>query len=72
MFSREVKPLISGVFDGFNATIIAYGAKGCGKTHVIQVDFRLFLFCISHCFISSFTFSCLYYLLIEPFYCEGF
>ncbi|XP_044468274.1 kinesin-like protein KIN-10C isoform X2 [Mangifera indica] len=36
IFTREIKPLISGVFDGRNATIIANGAKGSGKTHVIQ------------------------------------
>ncbi|KAK0593976.1 hypothetical protein LWI29_025796 [Acer saccharum] len=36
IFEREVKPLIHGVFDGLNATIIAFGARGSGKTHVIQ------------------------------------
>ncbi|XP_059629242.1 kinesin-like protein KIN-10C [Cornus florida] len=36
LFSREVKPLISGVFDGQNATILAYGARGSGKTYLIQ------------------------------------
>lgn len=36
IFAREVKPLISEVFDGFNATIVACGAKGSGKTRVIQ------------------------------------
>ncbi|XP_062120390.1 kinesin-like protein KIN-10C isoform X2 [Humulus lupulus] len=36
IFSREVKPLISGVFSGCNATVIAYGAKNTGKTSVIQ------------------------------------
>ncbi|KAK3220685.1 hypothetical protein Dsin_014655 [Dipteronia sinensis] len=36
IFEREVKPLIQGVFDGLNATIIAFGARGSGKTHVIQ------------------------------------
>ena len=39
IFEREVKPLIQGVFDGLNATIIAFGARGSGKTHVIQVGF---------------------------------
>ncbi|EXC19146.1 Kinesin-like protein KIF22 [Morus notabilis] len=36
IFSREVKPLISGVFDGCNATVIAYGARGSGKTSLTQ------------------------------------
>ncbi|TXG70935.1 hypothetical protein EZV62_005870 [Acer yangbiense] len=36
IFEREVKPLIQGVFDGLNATIIAFGARGSGKTHAIQ------------------------------------
>jgi len=25
--------LIDGVMDGFNATVFAYGATGCGKTY---------------------------------------
>ncbi|XP_054787335.1 kinesin-like protein KIN-10C isoform X2 [Prosopis cineraria] len=36
MYSRDVKPLISSVFEGHNCSIIAYGARGSGKTHVIQ------------------------------------
>ncbi|RWR91730.1 kinesin-like protein KIN-10C isoform X2 [Cinnamomum micranthum f. kanehirae] len=36
IFSREVKPLVSRIFDGFNASVIAYGARGSGKTHTIQ------------------------------------
>ncbi|XP_052204728.1 kinesin-like protein KIN-10C [Diospyros lotus] len=36
IFSREIKPLISGVFDGQNLTVIAYGARGSGKTYSIQ------------------------------------
>ncbi|KAJ7969930.1 Kinesin-like protein [Quillaja saponaria] len=36
IFSREVKPLISGVFEGHNATVIACGARGSGKTDLIQ------------------------------------
>ncbi|XP_015878132.1 kinesin-like protein KIN-10C isoform X3 [Ziziphus jujuba] len=36
VFLQEVKPLISGVFDGCNATIIAYGARGSGKTSIIK------------------------------------
>ncbi|XP_057952857.1 kinesin-like protein KIN-10C [Malania oleifera] len=36
IYSREVKHLISGVFNGSNATVIAYGARGGGKTYTIQ------------------------------------
>uniref|UniRef100_M1BAH9 ATP binding / microtubule motor n=1 Tax=Solanum tuberosum TaxID=4113 RepID=M1BAH9_SOLTU len=36
VFSIEVKPLISEVLSGRNASIIAYGARGSGKTHTIQ------------------------------------
>ncbi|XP_050253263.1 kinesin-like protein KIN-10C isoform X1 [Quercus robur] len=36
IFSREVKPLIFGVFEGCNSTVIACGATGSGKTFVIQ------------------------------------
>ncbi|CAK9185044.1 unnamed protein product [Ilex paraguariensis] len=36
IFSREIKPLVSEVFDGLNATIIAYGARGSGKTYTVK------------------------------------
>ncbi|XP_004234411.1 kinesin-like protein KIN-10C isoform X2 [Solanum lycopersicum] len=36
VFSREVKPLISEVLSGRNVSVIAYGARGSGKTHIIQ------------------------------------
>ncbi|XP_061997251.1 kinesin-like protein KIN-10C isoform X1 [Rosa rugosa] len=36
IFSREVKPLIPGVLEGCNATVIALGARGSGKTSLIQ------------------------------------
>ncbi|XAR53651.1 Plus-end-directed kinesin ATPase [Bertholletia excelsa] len=36
IFEREIKPLISRVFDGQNITIIAFGARGSGKTYTIQ------------------------------------
>lgn len=65
IFTREIKPLISGVFDGRNATIIANGAKGSGKTHVIQVGFQSSLF-------DFFMYMYDKYLPIELFYCEGF
>ncbi|GMI99625.1 hypothetical protein like AT5G23910 [Hibiscus trionum] len=36
IFPREVKPLIEDVFNGCNATVMAYGARGSGKTFTIQ------------------------------------
>ncbi|KAL8095879.1 kinesin-like protein KIN-10C isoform X2 [Apium graveolens] len=36
IFEKEIRPLVSGVFDGKNASIIAYGARGSGKTCTIQ------------------------------------
>ena len=35
IFSQAVKPLVSQVFDGFNATILAYGQTGTGKTYTL-------------------------------------
>ena len=37
IFQEEVKPLISGIFKGCNATVFAYGATGSGKTYTMQV-----------------------------------
>ncbi|KAF8592357.1 kinesin-domain-containing protein [Ramaria rubella] len=36
VFEETTKPLLNGLFDGFNATVFAYGATGCGKTHTIS------------------------------------
>ncbi|CAA0400185.1 unnamed protein product [Arabidopsis thaliana] len=36
IFDREVSPLIPGIFHGFNATVLAYGATGSGKTFTMQ------------------------------------
>ncbi|XP_024011442.1 kinesin-like protein KIN-10B isoform X2 [Eutrema salsugineum] len=36
IFDREVNPLIPGIFQGFNATVLAYGATGSGKTFTMQ------------------------------------
>ncbi|RVW41960.1 Kinesin-like protein KIN-10C [Vitis vinifera] len=36
IFSREIKPMISRVFNGHTASVIAYGARGSGKTYTIQ------------------------------------
>lgn len=37
IYSREIKPLILDIFGGKSATVIAYGARGSGKTCTIQV-----------------------------------
>ncbi|XP_051130448.1 kinesin-like protein KIN-10B [Andrographis paniculata] len=36
IFEKEVAPLIPGLFQGFNATVFAYGATGSGKTYTMQ------------------------------------
>ncbi|KAJ3417450.1 kinesin-like protein Klp5 [Chytridiales sp. JEL 0842] len=35
VFEGTTKALIDGVLNGYNATVFAYGATGCGKTHTI-------------------------------------
>ncbi|XP_048607713.1 kinesin-like protein KIN-10B isoform X2 [Brassica napus] len=36
IFDRDVNPLIPEIFRGFNATVLAYGATGSGKTFTMQ------------------------------------
>ncbi|GAB4826349.1 hypothetical protein Ancab_009215 [Ancistrocladus abbreviatus] len=36
IFDKEIKPLISLVFEGRDATVFAYGARESGKTYTIQ------------------------------------
>ncbi|KAG5377508.1 hypothetical protein IGI04_042104 [Brassica rapa subsp. trilocularis] len=36
IFDREVNPLIQAIFNGFNATVLAFGATGSGKTFTMQ------------------------------------
>ncbi|XP_027110282.1 kinesin-like protein KIN-10C isoform X2 [Coffea arabica] len=36
LFAREIEPLTSDVLNGGHASIIAYGARGSGKTYTIQ------------------------------------
>ncbi|KAH9936940.1 kinesin-domain-containing protein [Amylocystis lapponica] len=36
VYQDTAKPLLSNLLDGFNTTIFAYGATGCGKTHTIS------------------------------------
>ncbi|OBZ76647.1 Kinesin-like protein 6 [Grifola frondosa] len=38
VYESTAKPLLRNLLDGFNATIFAYGATGCGKTHTISGD----------------------------------
>lgn len=35
VYSNTTRPLLDSVLDGYNATVFAYGATGCGKTHTI-------------------------------------
>lgn len=35
VFEGTTKPLLDTVLEGYNATVFAYGATGCGKTHTI-------------------------------------
>lgn len=35
VFEATSKPLVREVLEGYNATVFAYGATGCGKTHTI-------------------------------------
>ena len=37
----SVQSLIEGCFNGFNATVIAYGQTGAGKTHTMGTGFEL-------------------------------
>ncbi|OJT10569.1 Kinesin-like protein 6, partial [Trametes pubescens] len=36
VYQGTARPLLSTLLDGFNTTIFAYGATGCGKTHTIS------------------------------------
>ncbi|ODV85403.1 hypothetical protein CANARDRAFT_186243, partial [[Candida] arabinofermentans NRRL YB-2248] len=36
VYECTTQPLLESVIDGFNSTIFAYGATGCGKTHTIS------------------------------------
>lgn len=36
VYNNTTKPLLDSVLDGYNATVFAYGATGCGKTHTIS------------------------------------
>ncbi|KAF8665817.1 hypothetical protein AX16_000260 [Volvariella volvacea WC 439] len=36
VYEGTSQPLLQGILDGYNATVFAYGATGCGKTHTIS------------------------------------
>lgn len=36
VYNNTTRPLLDSVLDGYNATVFAYGATGCGKTHTIS------------------------------------
>ncbi|KAG5220393.1 kinesin protein [Salix suchowensis] len=36
VYGATAQPLLKGLLDGYNATVFAYGATGCGKTHTIS------------------------------------
>ncbi|KAK7470922.1 tubulin-dependent ATPase kip3 [Stygiomarasmius scandens] len=36
VYEGTAQPLLRGLLDGYNATVFAYGATGCGKTHTIS------------------------------------
>ncbi|KAL5527629.1 hypothetical protein ACEPAG_6430 [Sanghuangporus baumii] len=36
VYEATSKPLLDGLLDGYNATVFAYGATGCGKTYTIS------------------------------------
>jgi len=38
VYEATTRTLLGSVLDGYNATVFAYGATGCGKTHTITYD----------------------------------
>ncbi|KLO15887.1 kinesin-domain-containing protein [Schizopora paradoxa] len=36
VYGATARPLLDGLLEGYNATVFAYGATGCGKTHTIS------------------------------------
>lgn len=39
LYDRCVRPLVEGLFKGYNATVLAYGQTGSGKTHTMGSAF---------------------------------
>ncbi|KAK9758401.1 hypothetical protein RND81_01G227200 [Saponaria officinalis] len=40
LFDQCVAPLISGLFNGYNGTVLAYGQTGSGKTYTMGTDYK--------------------------------
>ncbi|KAJ4965283.1 hypothetical protein NE237_017132 [Protea cynaroides] len=40
MFEESVAPLVDGLFQGYNGTVLAYGQTGSGKTYTMGTGFR--------------------------------
>ena len=49
VYEATTKNLMDSVLEGYNATVFAYGATGCGKTHTITYVLPLFLTSPSTC-----------------------
>ena len=45
IYNGIARPLVASVFHGFNATILAYGQTGAGKTYTMQGK----LWCVCVC-----------------------
>lgn len=41
VYEATTKGLLDSVLDGYNATVFAYGATGCGKTHTITYAYHI-------------------------------
>ena len=41
VYESTTKNLLDSVLDGYNATVFAYGATGCGKTHTITYELSI-------------------------------
>jgi kinesin family protein 18/19 len=36
VYASTTRDLLNGILEGYNSTVFAYGATGCGKTHTIR------------------------------------
>lgn len=43
VYEATTKGLLGSVMNGYNATVFAYGATGCGKTHTITYACLIYL-----------------------------
>eukprot|EP00775_Hariotina_reticulata_P007254 gene7254-7467_t len=75
VYADEVEPLVSSLYQGFNATIFAYGASGSGKTHTIlgtKQQGGLVNRVIDGVFERFSPLNCTVSVSIEELYCERF